>query len=72
VCGRFGLDGRLRPKHVVKEKGECIYEIELHCDGNSDIVKDCGITDLLNFRITGFLASYRLKSPNSFLEHPRV
>jgi hypothetical protein len=35
-------DGRLRPKHVVKEKGVYIYiyiyEIELYCDGNSDIV----------------------------------
>jgi hypothetical protein len=31
-------DGRLKPKHVVKEKGEYIYEIELHCDGSSDIV----------------------------------
>jgi hypothetical protein len=24
----------------VKEKGEYTYEIELHCDGNSDIVNN--------------------------------
>jgi hypothetical protein len=28
------------PKHVVKEKGEYVYEIELHCDGDSDIVRE--------------------------------
>jgi hypothetical protein len=31
-------DGRPRPKHVAREKGEYIYEIDLHCDGSSDTV----------------------------------
>jgi hypothetical protein len=33
-------DGQLRSKHVVKEKGECIYETELHCDDSSDIARE--------------------------------
>jgi hypothetical protein len=56
-------DGRLRPKHVVKEKGECIFETELHCDGNSDIVgrgnliseELCVNTNLINYSVSKVL-----------------
>jgi hypothetical protein len=50
----YSIEGRLRPKHVKKKEKKYIFEIELYCDGNIDIVREI-VQQMLKYKQNFFI-----------------